>query len=572
MELLEYWHVIRKRMWFILLLMVVSAGAATYYGYQEEPQYRATTTLFINPTEASPVLPLPYYQTREPVESLANTYIELLETYSFAQMVDERLDVSVSEQEILDALSAEYVSDTQFFRVSATHPDPETAEAIATAAARTLVAEETARREAQRTDPVEELERQNLVELQSNLQAELDYYDTQIEEIQQQIDQLQNEPPPDTEAARLQREQTISELRADLTGLRSSRVDIFRSLTDAQIALAGIENRSTRIETAAIVDPARRPTTPLSRHIPERALIGALAALILGIGLSFLMEYVDYTVHDPDQLSNVYGAPVLGAVGVVAGNEGREQLGRQKLITVTDPLSPNAEAFRSLRTSIQVAQLETPVRSILVTSARPDEGKTFVAANLAVSLAQNGNHVIIVDTDLRKPGLHRVFDLPTESRTYGFTNVVVDQRDNPVPYLQRTNIENLRVLPCGTVPPNPAELLGSTQASEVMRQLEQQVDIVVYDSSPAGTVTDPLVLAGRVDAVVQVVWAGVTRIDVVLECKEKLDRVGANILGPVLNRIELDEVGYGGYYDNYHENGDRASKESSFRQLLTKGS
>lgn len=570
-ELLEYWRVIRKRLWFIVLLMLISAGVAAYVGYQQEPQYRATATLFINPVEASPVLPLPYYQTREPVESLANTYTELLRTHSFAQLVGENIDQPLSESEILNALSARYVPDTQFFRVTATHTNRETAQVIANAASEVLVAEEATRRRAQRVDPVEQVEYNNLLDLQATLQAELEYHNSQIASIESQLAELEETSPPEGEVTRLQWEQTIRDLRSDLSRFRSERVDIFTNLTDTQIAIANLENNTSEANTAAIVDPARLPDAPLPLQIGERIIVAALAALVLGVGLSFLIEYVDYTVKTPEQLSEIYNLPVQGTIGALP-NKGRSRNGASPLITVTDPLSPNAEAFRGLRTSIQVAGLETPVASLLITSAKPHEGKTFVASNLAVSLAQNGSRVILVDTDLRRPGLHKMFDLPIERGKRGFTNVVVDRIDDVEAYLYSTHVENLRVLPSGTIPPNPAELLGSSQAAGVMHKLKELADIVIYDSSPAGTVTDPLVLAPRVDGVLQIVWMGVTRIDAILRCKSSLNRVGATLLGTVLNAADRQELGYTEYYNYYlvPDNGHGTDEVSEPKPLTRK--
>jgi capsular exopolysaccharide synthesis family protein len=204
---------------------------------------------------------------------------------------------------------------------------------------------------------------------------------------------------------------------------------------------------------------------------------------------------------------------------------------------------------------VQVANLGRPVRSLLITSAGPGEGKTFVAANLAVSLAQSGSRVILVDTDLRKPRLHQGFEIP---RDLGFTNLVVNQQYNVVDALHKTDTKNLRVMTCGVVPPNPAELLTSQRAEELMKRLGEHADIVIYDSPPAATVTDASIIAQRVDAVIQVVWAGHTRINHILRCKAVMEHVGATILGTVLNQVKTPDLGYYSYYyyyGYYQENG-----------------
>jgi non-specific protein-tyrosine kinase len=210
---------------------------------------------------------------------------------------------------------------------------------------------------------------------------------------------------------------------------------------------------------------------------------------------------------------------------------------------------------------------ETPVHSLLITSAGPSEGKTFIATNLAVAFAQEGKRVILVDLDLRKPQVYATFGLRREP---GFTNLVVDRELPLERCLQTTMMPNLLVIPCGTLPPHPAELLGSGRAAEIMERIEAQADMVIYDSAPAATVTDAVLVAPRVDAVLQVVGARVARRDMVLRCKQLLERSGARLLGPVLNRVQADELGY---YANYYSYGryyhdDGAERVSGWRRLF----
>jgi capsular exopolysaccharide synthesis family protein len=175
--------------------------------------------------------------------------------------------------------------------------------------------------------------------------------------------------------------------------------------------------------------------------------------------------------------------------------------------------------------------------------------------------------VILVDTDLRKPRLHQVFEL---ARDVGFVNLVVNQEHHLTDSLHKTNVRNLRVMTCGVIPPNPAELLESQRARDLMSQLEEHADIVIYDSPPAATVTDAAILAQRVDAVLQVVWAGRTRINHILRCKAVLNHVGANILGTVLNQVKIPDLGYYSYYyyySYYQENG-HTSNGSMWKKLL----
>jgi succinoglycan biosynthesis transport protein ExoP len=564
MELLEYWRIIRKRLWLMALLVVVAAAGAAYYVQQQVPLYTTSTKLFLNPVSPSPLLP---YQTAASAQSLANTYVEFMRTRSFAGLVADELEFDVSAGEVLGSISSELVAETQFFQIRATHPNPEVAQALADTAAQVLIAENIARQQAQRQqleaqrDPTKLLERQRLTELQKTLQDELSYMDDRITSVEEQIAELEDRPPSEDT------DQRILGLREELVQHQSLRVELFGSLAQTQAALANIEEMSNVVvDTAVVVDPAPLPTAPQPRQLVRSVLLAAVAALGLGVGLAFLLEYIDYTIKTPEELDTAYGMATLGVIGAYMNENGRKSRG-EDLITLAEPRSPVSEAFRALRTNLQFASPGNPLRSLLVTSAGPVEGKTSVSANLAVILAQAGNRVILVDTDLRRPRLHRVFDIPREP---GFTNLVADQEMGLETCLHPTPVANLRVMPCGPLPRSPAELLGSPPAVQVMDRLKDHADVVIYDSPPAATVTDAVVLGSRVDGVLHVVQAGGPRRDLVLRAKTLLEKVGARILGPVLNQVSLSDMGYYTYYYyyGYHGDGHEPEERSALRRWL----
>jgi capsular exopolysaccharide synthesis family protein len=435
---------------------------------------------------------------------------------------------------------------------------------LANTAAQVLIAENVTRQQAQKEqiqaqqNPVKELERQQLRELQENLQNKLEYYEQQVKDLEAQITELEGRSSSE------EVDQRIMALRDELIRNESLGIEVLNSLAQTQAALAASEGVQS-MDTAVVVDEALLPTKPLPRNTSQHILFALAASMGLGVGLAFLLEYLDYTIKTPEELDATYGMATLGVIGVIEGGD-RQSVQPDQIVALVNPRSPIAEAFRSLRTNIQFANPGKQVRSLLITSAGPTEGKTLTAANLAVSLAGGGSKVILVDTDLRKPRMHRLFEVPKEP---GFTNLVIDQNSDFEDYLKPTSMENLQVLPCGTVPPNPAELLGSPRAAQVMEQLKEHADVVVYDSPPAATVTDAVVLSSRVDAVLQVVLAGVTRRDLVLRGKAVLEKVGARILGPVLNRVSLSNLGYYYYYYyGYYRDGQEAEERSLLRRLL----
>ncbi len=206
------------------------------------------------------------------------------------------------------------------------------------------------------------------------------------------------------------------------------------------------------------------------------------------------------------------------------------------LVTLTSPRSPAAEAYRTLRTNLQFSSLDRSVRLVLVTSAGPGEGKSTTLANLAVASAEAGLRVIAADTDLRRPRLHELFGLP---QAPGFSNTVLQDPAAPLP-LQDSVVPGLRVLTSGSLPPNPSELLSSQRGARVIAALAEQADLVLLDSPPVGPVADAAVLATRCDGVLLVLSAGKTSRDAAKRARAQLDRVGARILGVVLNNVRLD--------------------------------
>ena len=212
------------------------------------------------------------------------------------------------------------------------------------------------------------------------------------------------------------------------------------------------------------------------------------------------------------------------------------------LVTLTDPRSPRAEAYRSLRTNLEFSSLDHPLHTLLVTSAAPDEGKSTTLANLGVINAQAGKRVILADCDLRRPSLHELFRL---SNNVGVTTAMLAQQ-NELP-LQTTEVPNLLVLTSGPLPPNPADLLASARMALLLQQLAEQADLVLLDSAPVVAVTDAALLATKVDGVLLVINAGHTRREHTQRAKDLLGKVNARLVGAVLNNATVDTSAYSYY-------------------------
>ena len=213
-----------------------------------------------------------------------------------------------------------------------------------------------------------------------------------------------------------------------------------------------------------------------------------------------------------------------------------ESASAANLITLRDPNSAVAEAYRTLRTNLLFSSLDRPLHTLLVTSTAPDEGKSSILANLGVTMAQAEQRVLLVDCDLRRPSLQQLFALPNEE---GLTTALLAQADAPLP-IQASGVAGLRVLTSGPLPPRPADLLGSRRMGLLVERLRAEADLVLFDTSPVGVVADAVALASKVDGVLLVLLAGHTRRDRAREARRLLEQVQANLVGVVLNGAKLE--------------------------------
>lgn len=287
----------------------------------------------------------------------------------------------------------------------------------------------------------------------------------------------------------------------------------------------------------------------------QNTLLAAVVGCMLAVGVAFLIEYLDDTIKSSEDVGQALGLSTLGAITRFSTDK------EDRLITAAHPRSPISEAYRALRTNIQYSSVDNPLRTLLITSTDPTEGKTTTVANLGTVMAQAGLSVIVVDSDLRRPLLHQYFEV---SRNVGLTNALLDKSPSTDGYLQETEVENLRVLACGPLPPNPSELLNSQRMRELIEQLKEEADVLLFDSPPILAVTDASILANQVDGVLLVVDAGSTRRGVAQRGKEQLDKVGANLLGAALNK--LSHRGRGGYYYYYYYYSSEGGEEQREKQ------
>nr|MDP9021074.1 polysaccharide biosynthesis tyrosine autokinase [Actinomycetota bacterium] len=377
------------------------------------------------------------------------------------------------------------------------------------------------------------------------------------EEIQEKIGHLQR----DIEGLEAQIEASeTAEATAAAGGLVARRDSLVREqalfkrkLDELQVD-ASVKGREILLLASASV-----PASPVSPRPARDAALAGVAGVLLGVGAAFLREQLDDTLKTKEDVDGAAAPlPVLGLIPAVPSWKNRA---RPVVVGLTEPSSPVAESYRSLRTAIQFTGFDRPLRVLQVTSPSSSEGKTTTLANLAVALARSGNRVVAVCCDLRRPRLHDFFGLPN---SIGFTSVLVGELDlaeavQPVP-----GVERLALLASGPNPPNPAELLASRRTADVFTKLQDHADIVLVDCPPVLPVTDAAVLSGAADATMLVAGAGVTRRRDLSRAIELLRQVDAPLVGVALNGV-TEEGAYGyGYGYGYGSPQARRSTRSPF--------
>lgn len=318
-----------------------------------------------------------------------------------------------------------------------------------------------------------------------------------------------------------------------------------------------------------VIEQANLPVTPVGPNRLRIILTGFLLSLCFGIGLALAIEYFDDTIKTTDDVSRFIGLPALAVIPAALSRRSRlraktseamamvgtEKAIQRPLISQTGLLADSSaslltEAYRGLRTSILLSAAGTPPKTILFTSSQPGEGKTTTAVNTAISLAQLGLSVVIIDCDLRRPSVHKVFGMDSSQGISSY----LSRNVRLASLLQDSSVPCVSVLPCGTIPPNPTELLSSEKMKTLVQLLREHFDHVLIDSPPLTNVADSLVLSSLADGVILVVQSGTSKRRAVQRVRRDLMQVGAKIFGVVLNKVDHRNDGYGdySYYTNYY--------------------
>ncbi len=514
MELKQFIRLLWRWSWLIVVLIAIAGAAAYIVSKRTVPVYEASTTLLINQMPANgAAVDLNALRTSE---ELAGTYVALLRKRPVMEAVIANFALDTDPDQLAKRVKVSLIRDTQLIVVTVEDTDPQRAADIADEVVRVF------------SQQNRELQASRYAASKQNLQQELLRVQADIENIQTKLDALASVP---TLEKKVQKDQ----LELLMEQSRSSYTTLLKSYEQVRVSAA------QTIDNLNVVEPALPDTAPTRPKTMLNILLAILVAVMIGVGLVYLFGYLDDSVKSNEELERLMGVPTLAAIARIGGGDFPD-----KLIVATNRQSPIAEAYRMLRTNIDFATIDNPLRTVVITSSRPGEGKSVTVANLGAALAQTGKRVILVDADLRRPTLHKYF---SQTNMRGVTTALLRHEGTIKDHLVPSGVDNLLLMPSGPLPPNPAELVGSQRMAALIEELTTHADIILFDTPPLLAVVDSALLAHVCDATLLVALAGVTRADALRSSKDHLFQSGARLLGTVFNQVS---AATGGYYQTYY--------------------
>lgn len=592
MEIKHYLAMAWRWAWLLALGLILGGAGAYLYSDYETPVYQSSTKLLVIRAPQSQNSDLAYLASQQ----LAQTFIQLMKTKPVLDRASEQLGYRVSAGQI----KAEQLRDTQVITLTVEDNNPARAAAIANTLVEVLVEQNDSLQSSRYLASEESLIAQvgqvnkQITTLQEqidrlsseNVQEQLADVEAKIAGLQSEIAWLENDIfyatnrgrnpdlAPTEWTARLAQQKSTLELyqkiysnllvlgqptgtgTSDRLGHLQKTLDLYQQIylqllgSLEQVRLARLQNTPSVVQ----IEEAVQPSSPV-RPLPLRSgMLGAAVGLMLAFGIAFGIEYMDDTLRSPSDVERVLGLPVLGYVADM-----KQLKEASKLFVAAYPRAPVTEAFRTLRSNIEFSGEESPPRTILVTSSRPGEGKTTIASNLAAIYAQAGKRVILVDADLRRPAIHRALGLPNR---LGLSTLFRDSvKPEQVWKYWNAASRGMYVITSGTLPANPAELLGSDKMLHLMADLRQRADVIIFDGPPM-MLADAQLVSALMDGVILVLQPGKSPSDEARSTLEQLKRSGANVLGAVFNRIPKNNSQHYGGYRYYSTNAYSAYRQA----------
>jgi non-specific protein-tyrosine kinase len=538
-DLKVYARLAWRWLWLVVLCALAGGAAAYLLSLTMTPTYQAAAKVIINEARTPSAT---NYNDILASERVARTYADLMKRQSVMDEAFVRLglDPALAESQVT-AVTVSPVRDTQLVAITIEGPNPQLVAAVANTLPSVFV------------DELRKIQASRFAESKASLSQQLDAMSRQVESTKLQLAELEQQRTA-------QEEMEYTQLAGALTQYQTSYANLLQSYE----ALRLTEAQST--DTIVLIEAAVVPEDPVRPRVLVNTLLAAVVGALAALGLVFLLEYLDDRVQTPEDLQRIAPIPVLGAIGQLPASgrgvhgkvrgrtrgkagardeDAADAAGMAEMISLQEPHHPIVEAYRRLRTNLQYYNLDAGLRSLMVTSAEMEEGKSTTAANLAVVMAQSGARVILIDADLRKPRQHRIFGC---RRQPGLAEALRDSFSAEL--LQAVpRVPNLYVLPAGESVPNPAEVLGSQRMQQLVKELNGVADILIFDTPPLLAVTDAQVVGHLVDGALLAINSQKTPAGAVHRGLQTLAQVNVPVMGAVLNRLS----GSGRAYYYYHQ-------------------
>lgn len=594
----DYLLLAKRWAWLLGVGVLIGLIGGLIYSLVQEPVYQATTKVMVLGAPQSNLNDILNQNT----ELLSQTFTELLVTRPVLEAASERLGYYISSSQV----RVQQVRGAQLIQIVVEDSDPQKATEIANTLV-TVFLEQNAKIQSSRFSASEESLQAQIQQVEAqiaDLQKQLAQSSEQSSEkrlqdvtniisgLQAEINQLQadivrlesdhetvlgvnalGQPARVTPTLTVDQQIELTQKRSRLDELKSLLniyQQIYVNLSFSPVNQSSQNGTNNQLQAALVlyqqiyanllsnyeairlarlqstpevvqVEEARVPSRPVRPQTATNVFLGGLLGLVLASGIVFLIEYLDDSIRNGEAVTKRLDLPVLGYIGEINGKLSREE--DYPPHVVAQPRSPVTEAFRSIRTNLEFVEIDRPLKTLLIGSPSSDEGKTTVAVNLAIVMAQGGNRVLLMDTDLRQPQVHERLRLPNR---LGLSDIL-REHSTLDESLHHLSTEGIDVLTSGTLPPNPAEVLSSERMATLLSEVALRYDKVILDGPPF-LISDAVVLASRVDGVLLILRARSTSQSVALEVLEQLDRVRARVVGAVLNRVQDSVSNH--YYHN----------------------
>ena len=525
--------------WWLIVVSVVMAGIVSYLAAQSQPrQYFSSATLLVGQgtrslnTNASDL---------SISQALAQSYADIATRDPVLLGTLNALQLPWDTGVLRNKVNARVVQGTQLLEVSVIDTDPERAKVLADTVANQLIQ-------------------------QSPSAGNLSIEDKQL--VQEQVADIRDSLKRGKEELKLI-DETINKAQSaqEMRAAQSRQSVLQQQMTRWQGTLGDLllQLQSGAANSLSVIEPGKVPSAPVGPNSLQNVILAVAIAFALSAGAALLLEFLDDTIKGADDVRHVLGMTPMASIARIETGD----VPSDKLVVSRYPMSPAAESYRVLRTNLQFKMSDKRIRTLMVTSTVPMEGKSLTSANLATVLAHSGKRVLLVDADLRRPTVHRIFEVGNSA---GLTTALSSSTVDFAEIIHEEVLENLSVMTSGPLPPNPAELLSSNRMLELVRALAQRFDVVIFDTPPVMAVADATVLASAVDGALLVVDNNHTRKKLLRQSFDALLAVGTNVMGIVLNRVSIRgrESSYTYYYPQRNEVDGRSSRRRKPARLTAK--